>query len=53
MEMLTFYVETTYLGIGSNIYRQKEWLAMGSPLLSVLANIYIEYFEEMALGSTY
>ena len=47
MEMLTFCVETTYFGMGS-----EEGLAMGSPLSLVLANIYIEYFEEMALGST-
>ena len=52
MEMLTFCVETTYFGMGSNIYRQEEGLAMGSPLSPVLANIYMEYFEEMALGST-
>ena len=51
MEMLTFCVETTYFGMGSDIYRQKG-LAMGSPLSPVLANIYMEYFEEMALGST-
>ena len=25
---------------------------MGSPLSPVLANLYMEYFEEMALGST-
>ena len=52
MEMLTFYVETTYFGMGSDIYRQKEGLAMGWLLSPVLANIYMEYFEEMALGST-
>ena len=50
MEMLTFSVEATYFGMGSDIYRQEEGL--GSPLLPVLANIYKEYFEEMALGST-
>ena len=50
--MLTFCVETTYLGMGSDIYWQEEGLAMGSPLSPVLANIYMEYFEEMALGST-
>ena len=44
MEMLTFCVETTYFGMGSDIYRQ-EGLAMGSPLSPVLANIYMEYFE--------
>ena len=52
MEMLTFCVETTYFGMGSDIYRQEEGLAMGSPLSPVLANVYMEYFEEMALGST-
>ena len=51
MEMLTFCVETTYFGMGSDIYRQ-EGLAMGSSLSLVLADIYLEYFEEMALGST-
>ena len=50
-EMLTFCVETTYFQMGSDIYQQ-EGLAMGSPLSPVLANIYMEYFEEMALGST-
>ena len=50
--MLTFCVETTYFGMGSDIYRQEEGLAIGSPLSPVLANIYMEYFEEMALGST-
>ena len=52
MEMLTFFVETTYFGKGSDIYCQEEGLAMGSPLSPLLANIYMEYFEEMALGST-
>ena len=50
--MLTFCVETTYFGMGSDIYWQEEGLAMGLPLSSVLANLYMEYFEEMALGST-
>ena len=52
MEMLTFCAETTYFGMGSDIYQQEEGLAMGSPLSPVLANLYMEYFEEMALGST-
>ena len=52
MEILTFYVETTNFRIESDIYQQEEGLAMGSPLSPVLANIYMENFEEMALGST-
>ena len=34
--------------MGSDIYRQEERLAMGSPLSQMLVNIYMEYFEEMA-----
>ena len=52
MEMLTFCVETTYFGMGSDLYRQEEGLAMGSPFSQVLANIYMKYFKEMVLGST-
>ena len=36
-----------YFGMESDIYRQEE-LAMGSPLSPLLANVYIEYFEEIA-----
>ena len=36
----------------SDIYQQEKGLAMGSLLSPVLANIYMEYFEEMAFGST-
>ena len=52
MEMLTFCVETPDFGMGSDIYWQEEGLAMCSPLSLVLANIYMECFEEMALGCT-
>ena len=52
MDMLTICVKTTYFGIASDIYRQEEWLAMGLPLSPLLANINMEYFEEMSLGST-
>ena len=49
--MLTFCVETIFFGIGFDIYR-REGLAMGSPLSSVLANIFMNYFDEMELEST-
>ena len=51
-EMLTLCVETNYFGMGSDIYQQEEGLAMGLPLSLVLANMFMEYFEEMALWST-
>ena len=45
-------VETTFFKMGPDIYQQEEWVALGSPFLSVLANLYTEYFEDVALGST-
>ena len=36
--------------MSSDIYRQEEGVAMGSPLLLVLTNVQMEYFEEMASG---
>ena len=48
MEMLTFCEETTYFGMGSDIYRLEEGLAKGLLLSAVLTNIYMEYFEEMS-----
>ena len=51
MEMLTFCVDTTSFGMGSDIYREKEVLAMGTAFSPVLVNIYMKYFEEMTLGS--
>ena len=51
MEMLTFCTQTTHFGMGSHIYQQDEGLAMGSPLSPAMVNIYMEYFEEMALES--
>ena len=41
--------QTKYIQL---IQHYSKLLAMGSPLSPVLANIYMEYFEEMALGST-
>ena len=48
METLTLCVKTTYFGMESDIYQQKEALSMGSPLFLILANVYMEYFKEMA-----
>ena len=36
----------------SDTYQQEEGAAMGSPLSPVLANVYMEYFEEMRSSST-
>ena len=51
MEMLTFCTQTTHFGMGSHIYRQAAGLAICSQLSPAMANICMEYFEEMALES--
>ena len=48
--MLTSYIEVTNFGMESDIYCQG--LAMRSPLSPILADVYMEYFEEIVLGST-
>ena len=32
-----------------NFYEQKEGVVMGSPVSAVVANLYMEFFEELAL----
>ena len=51
VEMLIFCVKMIYFGMGSDIY-QLEKLTTESLLSPVLANIYMQYFEKMTLGST-
>ena len=51
MEILSFYLETNYFRMGFDVYQLEECLAVGSPLLPVLANVYMEY-NKMPLGST-
>ena len=48
--MLTFCVEATYFGIGSDIYRHEEGLTMSSSSLPVLANIIMRYLEEGSIS---
>ena len=42
MEMATSSVEFSFNDI---MHRQTEWVAMGSPLGPVLANIFVGYYE--------
>ena len=51
IKMLTACVETTYFGMGSEIYQQKR-PAMGSPLSPVFGYLCMEQFKELAFGST-
>jgi hypothetical protein len=42
-------VTTSYFRFADQFYRQFDDVAMGSPLSPVIANFFMEDFEEMAL----
>ena len=48
-ELLEMCLKSTYFSYGGSFYEQKEGAAMGSPVSAVVANLYIEFFEELAL----
>ena len=51
MELTAFCINTTTFQLNDSYYQQKDGMAMGSPLSPVMANIYMEHFEEQALNS--
>ena len=48
-ELLEMCLKSTYFSYGGSFYEQKEGAAMGSPVSAVVANLYMEFFEELAL----
>ena len=52
LELVSFCVNTSYFQFGEKFYEQTQGMAMGSPLSPVLANLYMEWFEQTALSST-
>ena len=51
-DLLDFVLRSTYFQYDGLIYEQQEGAAMGSPVSAVIANLYMEDFEEQALTST-
>ena len=49
--LLHLCLTSTYFMWNSRFYQQKEGAAMGNPLSPVVANIYMEYFEALAIES--
>ena len=47
--LLRFCLNTTYFTYSGIIYKQKHGAAMGSPVSPIIANLYVEGFEEIAL----
>ena len=44
-------MKSTHLNYGGECYEQREVGAMGFPVSAVVANLYMEFFEEVALES--
>ena len=51
LELLKFCLDTTYFVYKNQIYKQKRGAAMGSPVSPIIANLYMEVFEERALST--
>ena len=50
--LLRICLTSTYFMWNDEYYEQTDGAAMGNPLSPIVANIYMEYFEEMALQTT-
>ena len=51
-DLLTFVLRSTYFQYNGSIYEQREGAAMGSPVSAVIANLYMESFEEQAITTS-
>ena len=50
MSLLKLVLENCVFSFQGNFYKQLHGAVMGSPCSPVVANIYMEYFEDLALG---
>ena len=51
-DLLNFVLRSTYFQYNGPIYEQQEGAAMGSPVSAVIANLYMESFEEQAIATS-
>ena len=49
--LLEFCLKNTYFSFQVQFYEQVEGVAMGSPVSPIVANLYMEYFEQKALST--
>ena len=50
-DLLNFVLRSTYFQYNGSIYEQKDGAAMGSHVSAVIANLYMEEFEEQAIAT--
>ncbi|XP_078600301.1 uncharacterized protein LOC144875260 [Branchiostoma floridae x Branchiostoma japonicum] len=51
VELLRFCLTTTYFVFNGTYYKQVEGAAMGSPVSPIVANLFMEHFEEVAVST--
>ncbi|KAI8483456.1 hypothetical protein Bbelb_387880 [Branchiostoma belcheri] len=51
VELLRFCLTTTYFVFSGTYYKQVEGAAMGSPVSPIVANLFMEHFEEVAIST--
>ena len=49
--LLEFSLKNSYFSFQDQFYEQVEDVAMGSPVSFIVANLYMEYFEQKALST--
>ena len=49
--LLEFCLKNTYFSFQGQFYEQVEGAAMGSPVSPIVANLYMEYLEQIALST--
>ena len=52
IEMLRMCLKSTYFCYDGDYYEQKEGAAMGSPVSAIVANLYMEFFEKLAIETS-
>ena len=50
-DLLNFVLRCSYFQYNGSIYEQKDGAAMGSPVSAVIANLYMEEFEERVIAT--
>ena len=51
LELLDICLNTTYFTYQGKLYKQKQGAAMGSPISPIVANIFMEEFEQKAIST--
>ena len=49
IQLLEYCLTTTYFVYGGKFYQQVHGAAMGSPVSPIVANLYMKYFESLAM----